>query len=70
MFEKFRQLHIDEPGLNWYNLLWRVLQAYHDLPGPFWAVAPSYPVPTGSSVTHSPVVEPWQSGPGCERYDG
>ena len=34
MFEKFRQLHIDEPGLNWYNSLWRVLQAYHDLPGP------------------------------------
>ena len=34
MFEKFRQLHIDEPGWNWYNSLWRVLQAYHDLPGP------------------------------------
>ena len=34
MFEQFRQLHIDEPGWNWYNLLWRVLQAYHDLPGP------------------------------------
>ena len=34
MFEKFRQLHIDEPGQNWYNSLWRVLQAYHDLPGP------------------------------------
>ena len=34
MFEKFRQLHIDEPGRNWYNLLWGVLQAYHDLPGP------------------------------------
>ena len=34
MFEKFRQLHIDEPGWNWYNLLWRVLQAYHDLLGP------------------------------------
>ena len=34
MFEKFRQLHIDEPGRNWYNSLWRVLQAYHDLPGP------------------------------------
>ena len=32
--EKFRQLHIDEPGRNWYNSLWRVLQAYHDLPGP------------------------------------
>ena len=38
--------------------------------GTHWTVAPSYPVPTGSSVTHSPVVEPWQSGPGCERYDG
>ena len=34
MFETFRQLHIDEPGWNWYNSLWRVLQAYHDLPGP------------------------------------
>ena len=34
MFENFRQLHIDEPGRNWYNSLWRVLQAYHDLPGP------------------------------------
>ena len=30
----FRQLHIDEPGWNRYNSLWRVLQAYHDLPGP------------------------------------
>ena len=34
MFEKFRQLHIDELGRNWYNSLWRVLQAYHNLPGP------------------------------------
>ena len=34
MFETFRQLHIDEPGWNQYNSLWRVLQAYHDLPGP------------------------------------
>ena len=34
MFEKFRQLHIDEPCRNWYNSLWRVLQAYHDLRGP------------------------------------
>ena len=34
MFEKFRQLHIDEPGRNWYNSLWRVLQVYHDLQGP------------------------------------
>ena len=34
MFEKFRQLHINELGRNWYNSLWRVLQAYHDLPGP------------------------------------
>ena len=34
MFEKFRQLHINEPGRNWYNSLWRVLQAYHDLLGP------------------------------------
>ena len=34
MFQRFRQLHIDEPGRNWYNSLWRVLQAYHDLPGP------------------------------------
>ena len=34
MFQKFRQLHIDEPGRNSYNSLWRVLQVYHDLPGP------------------------------------
>ena len=34
MFEKFHQLYIDEPGRNWYNSLWRVLQTYHDLPGP------------------------------------
>ena len=34
MFETFRQLHIDEPDRNWYNSLWRVLQEYHDLPGP------------------------------------
>ena len=34
MFKRFCQLHIDEPGRNWYNSLWRVLQAYHDLPGP------------------------------------
>ena len=34
MFEKFSQLHIEEPGRNWYNSLWRVLQAYHDLPVP------------------------------------
>ena len=34
MFEKFRQLHIEEPGRNWYNSLWRELQAYHDLLGP------------------------------------
>ena len=33
MFEMFRQLHIDEPGRNWYNSLWRVLQAYQDLLG-------------------------------------
>ena len=33
-FETLRQLHIDEPGRNSYNSLWRVLQAYHDLPGP------------------------------------
>ena len=34
MFEKFLQLHIDEPGRNWYKSLSRVLQAYHELPGP------------------------------------
>ena len=34
LFEKFRHLHIEEPGRNWYHSLWRVLQAYHDLPGP------------------------------------
>ena len=34
MFEKFRQLHIEEPGSNWLHSLWRVLQAFHDLLGP------------------------------------
>ena len=34
MFEKFRQLHIEEPGRNWFHSLWSVLQAFHDLPGP------------------------------------
>ena len=34
MFEKFCQLHIEEPGRNWFHSLWRVLQAFHDLPGP------------------------------------
>ena len=34
MFERFRQLHINEPGRNWYHSLWRVLHVYHDLPGP------------------------------------
>ena len=34
MFEKFCQLHIDKPGRSWYNSLWRVHQAYNDLPGP------------------------------------
>ena len=34
MYETFRQLHIDEPGRNRYNSLWRVLQVYHHTPGP------------------------------------
>ena len=34
LFENFRHLHIEEPGRNWYHSLWRVLQAYHNLPGP------------------------------------
>ena len=34
LFEKFRLLHIEEPGGNWYHSLWRVLQAYHNLPRP------------------------------------
>ena len=34
MFEKFCQLHIEEPGRNWFHSLRRVLQAFHDLPGP------------------------------------
>ena len=33
LFQKSRQLHIEEPGRNWYHSLCRVLQAYHDLPG-------------------------------------
>ena len=34
MGEKFRQLHIEEPERKWIHSLWRVLQAFHDLPGP------------------------------------
>ena len=34
VLEKFRQLHIEAPGRNWYHSLWRVLQAYQDLTGP------------------------------------
>ena len=33
MFERSRQLHIEEPGRNWFHSLWRVLQAFHDLLG-------------------------------------
>ena len=34
MFGKFRQLHIKEPERNSFRFLWRVLQAFSDLPGP------------------------------------
>ena len=34
MFETVRQLHIEEPGRIWFHSVWRVLQAFHDLPGP------------------------------------
>ena len=34
MFQKFCQLHIEEPGRNWFHCLWRVLEAFHELPGP------------------------------------
>ena len=34
MFQRLRQLQIKEPGRNWFQSLWRVLQAFHDLPGP------------------------------------
>ena len=34
MFENFCQLHIDEPGRNLYNSLWRVLQATMTFRGP------------------------------------
>ena len=34
LFENFGQWHIKEPGRDWYHSLWRVLQAYHNLPGP------------------------------------
>ena len=34
LLDKFRQLHIEEPGGSWYHSLWRVLQAYHNVPGP------------------------------------
>ena len=33
LFKTFPQLHIGEPGSNWYHSLWRVLEAYHNLPG-------------------------------------
>ena len=59
LFEKSRQLHIDEPGRNWYHSLWRILQAYHDLPGPLWPVPQLYTIPAGSSLAYSPVDEPW-----------
>ena len=70
MFERFCQLQIDEPGQNLYNSLWRVLQAYHDLPEPTGLSPHRISPPKGLSVTHSPLVEPWQSSPGCECYDG
>ena len=34
MVETFCQLHIEEPGRIWFHSLWRVLKAFHDLPGP------------------------------------
>ena len=34
MFEKFCQLHIKEPGRDWFHSLRRILQDFHDLPGP------------------------------------
>ena len=34
MCQKFCQLHMEEPGRNWFHSLWRVLQAFHDLTGP------------------------------------
>ena len=34
IFEKFRQLHIEEPGRNLFHSPWRILQDSHDLPGP------------------------------------
>ena len=33
-FGTFRQLHIKEPERNSFHSLWRVFQAFHDLPGP------------------------------------
>ena len=59
LFETFRQLHVEEPGRNWYHSLWMVLQAYHDLPGPSGFSPPLYPITAGSSLTCSPVDEPW-----------
>ena len=34
LFERLRQLHIQEPCRRWYHSIWRFLQAYHNLPGP------------------------------------
>ena len=68
MFDKFRQLHMDEPGRNLNNSLCRALQAYHNLPGPTGLSPSSHPVPVGLSVTHSALVEPWQGRPGCQCH--
>ena len=34
MFEKFCQLHIEEPERSLFHSLWTISQAFHDLPGP------------------------------------
>ena len=34
LLKTFWQSHIQQPGRNWFHSPWRVLQAYHHLPGP------------------------------------
>ena len=69
LFEKFRQLHIEEPGRIWYHSLWRVLQGYHDLSGPSGLSPNGILIPARSSFTYCPVDEPWKWGTGGQCHD-
>ena len=60
MFEKFLQLHIEERGRNWFHSLWRVLQAFHDLPGPT-GFCPHHIIHIGSTSTPSRTPFRWSA---------